>query len=49
VGAFKEQDYGNNTAWVKFELSGRGTGNRKIEILGNSPCTGGMCGPSTNR
>lgn len=45
VEAFVESNYTNNTAWVKFELYGRDTGNRKIRILGNSPCASpAMCG-----
>jgi hypothetical protein len=45
IGAFVESDLDNNTAWVEFELYGRGTGNRKIKITGNSPCaTPAMCG-----
>lgn len=45
VQAFLESNYDNNTAWVEFELYGRGTGNRKVTILGNSPCaTPAMCG-----
>jgi hypothetical protein len=47
---FKESNYTNNTAWVKFRLFGSG-GNRKIEVTEHSPCTSpGLCGErSTNR
>ena len=42
---FEETDYTNNTAWVKFTLSGTGGGNRKIEVTATSPCsTPGLCG-----
>jgi hypothetical protein len=42
---FLEKDETNNTAWVNFRLSQQGSGNRKIEILGNSPCANaGLCG-----
>ena len=42
---FLEQRYDYNTAWVKFELYGRDSGNRKIRLMGHSPCDGpGMCG-----
>jgi Lysyl oxidase len=41
---FVESNYTNNTAWVKFTLSGTGV-NRKIEVTGNSRCaTPGLCG-----
>jgi hypothetical protein len=43
--AFLEKDYGNNTAWVKFGLRSQDAGNRKLEILGHSPCDSpGLCG-----
>ena len=42
---FLEQNYDNNSAWVKFRLYGSQTGNRKIEITGHSPCDSpGLCG-----
>ena len=42
---FEETDYTNNTAWVKFKLSGTGGGNRKITVTANSQCeTPGLCG-----
>jgi hypothetical protein len=41
---FEETNYTNNTAWVKFTLSGTGGGNRKITVTAHSPCTGGLCG-----
>jgi hypothetical protein len=48
---FTESNYTNNTAWVKFTLSGTAGGNRKIEVTAHSPCESpGMCGErSTNR
>lgn len=48
---FLEQNYTNNTAWVNFSLTGTGGGNRKVTVLGNSPCeTPGLCGAnSANR
>jgi len=50
-GVFLEQNYSNNTAWVKFKLSSESKGNRKVTVLGHSPCESpGMCGEnSTNR
>jgi len=33
-----ESDEGNNFAWVKFQLSSDSNGNRKITVLGHSPC-----------
>lgn len=47
--AFAEANYANNSAWVRFRLTGRGTGNRKLAIVDTSLCTGGMCGSTTNR
>lgn len=45
---FLEQDYTNNTAWVKFTLSQESNGNRKVTVTGNSPCESpGMCGENT--
>jgi hypothetical protein len=48
-GVFREQDYGNNTAWVKFSLTSDSNGNRKVTVLSNSPCTPGtgLCGEGT--
>ncbi len=48
---FLEQDYTNNTAWVKFTLSQTSNGNRKVTVTAKSPCaTPGLCGAnSTNR
>lgn len=48
---FKETDYTNNTAWVRFRLYRDSNGNRKIAVLEHSPCESpGMCGEnSTNR
>jgi hypothetical protein len=42
---FLEKTTANNTAWVKFRLYSDSKGNRKIEVLGNSPCSSpGLCG-----
>ena len=41
---FTETSYTNNTAWVKFTLSGDGGGNRKVVVTATSPCSGAMCG-----
>jgi hypothetical protein len=46
AGVFLEKDYSNNTAWVKFRLYRDSNGNRKVEVLDHSPCTGGLCGDS---
>lgn len=48
---FKETDYTNNTAWVRFRLFQDSNGNRKVEVLEHSPCESpGMCGEnSANR
>lgn len=48
---FLEQNYTNNTAWVRFTLSQESNGNRKVAVTGNSPCgTPGLCGAnSANR
>ena len=48
---FLEQDYANNTAWVKFALTSDSKGNRKVTALANSACDSpGLCGEnSTNR
>ncbi len=45
LGAKLEQDYTNNTAWVKFRLYSTSKGNRKIQITDHSPCeTPALCG-----
>jgi hypothetical protein len=46
---FKEQDYTNNTAWVRFRLSQDSKGNRKVAVLEHSPCEQGtgLCGENT--
>ena len=45
AGKFLESDSSNNTAWVKFRLLQESNGNRKLAILGNSPCEStAMCG-----
>ena len=45
---FLEQNYTNNTAWVKFTLTSDSNGNRKVTVVGNSPCeTPGLCGANT--
>ena len=42
---YVESDYTNNTAWVKFTLSGTAGGNRKVVVTAHSPCaTPGLCG-----
>jgi hypothetical protein len=42
---YVESNYTNNTAWVKFTLSGASGGNRKVTVTANSPCaTPGLCG-----
>jgi hypothetical protein len=48
---FLEQNYTNNTAWVKFTLSQESNGNRKVTVTATSPCSSpGLCGAnSTNR
>jgi Lysyl oxidase len=41
---FVESNYTNNSAWVKFTLSGSGQ-NRKIAVTAHSPCgSPGLCG-----
>src|SRR3712207_9159088 len=35
---FSEQNYANNSAWVKFRLSQGSNGNRKVTVLAHSPC-----------
>ena len=46
---YVELDYTNNTAWVRFRLYTDSNGNRKIEVLGHSPCEPGtgLCGENT--
>ena len=42
---FIESNYENNTAWVAFLLTRNNSGNPKIEVIGNSPCSSpAMCG-----
>jgi Lysyl oxidase len=42
---FEETDYENNTAWVRFTLSGIAGGNRKVDVMAHSPCASpGLCG-----
>jgi hypothetical protein len=43
-----ESDESNNAAWVKFSLSRKGA-NPEITILGNSPCSGDLCGNTANK
>jgi hypothetical protein len=48
AGVFLEQDYTNNTAWVKFTLSQGSNGNRKVTVTATSQCdTPGLCGSNT--
>ena len=48
AGVFLEQDYTNNTAWVRFTLSQGSNGNRKVTVTGHSDCeTPGLCGENT--
>ena len=51
TGIFTETDRSNNSAWTKFRLYQDSNGNRKIEVLGTSPCDSpGLCGTvSANR
>jgi lysyl oxidase len=49
AGTYTESNYTNNTAWVKFSLTSDSSGNRKVTVLGNSPCSEAMCGSATNR
>ncbi len=45
---FRESDYTNNTAWVRFSLSSDSNGNRKVTVLESSPCDrAGLCGEGT--
>jgi hypothetical protein len=42
---YLETNPDNNTAWVRFRMSQDSKGNRKITVLGNSPCSSpAMCG-----
>jgi len=43
-----ESDDSNNAAWVKFGLSRKGA-NPEITLLGNSPCSGDLCGNTANK
>jgi hypothetical protein len=48
AGVFTELDYTNNTAWVRFALTSDSKGNRKVTVLGHSPCDSpGLCGEGT--
>ena len=49
VEIFLESDYSNNLAWTSFRLSRESNGNPKIDLISHSPCTGDLCGFSTNR
>ena len=45
AGRFLETTTKNNTAWVRFRLAQESNGNRKLTVLGNSPCESpAMCG-----
>jgi len=45
MNAFLETSDTNNSAWVRFTLSGDGGGNRKVTVTGNSACgSPGLCG-----
>lgn len=47
-GVFRELSTGNNAAWQRFALTGRGTGNRKLTLLEHSPCESpALCGAYT--
>ncbi|HSL63573.1 MAG TPA: lysyl oxidase family protein [Gaiellaceae bacterium] len=47
-GVFLEQRSDNNTAWQRFALTGKGTGNRKLTLLEHSPCESpALCGEFT--
>src|SRR5262245_3124445 len=42
---FTETNYTNNTAWAKFTLTSDSSGNRKVTVIGHSPCESpGLCG-----
>jgi len=49
VEIFLESDYANNVAWTSFRLLRESSGNAKIAVISHSPCTGDLCGFSTNR
>ena len=43
--AYREATLENNTEWVRFQLSQDSSGNRKITVMGHSPCESeAMCG-----
>jgi len=45
TNAFLETNDSNNSAWVRFTLSGKKAGNRKVTVTGNSECDSpGLCG-----
>jgi hypothetical protein len=45
TNSFLETDDTNNSAWVRFTISGAETGNRKVTVTANSPCgSPGLCG-----
>jgi hypothetical protein len=45
---FLEQRTDNNTAWVRFSLTALSNGNRKLTVLGHSPCDSpALCGELT--
>ncbi len=44
AGKFLEKTAANNTAWVKFRLYRDSNGNRKVDVIDHSQCTGGLCG-----
>jgi Lysyl oxidase len=45
AGKFLEKSTANNSAWVKFRLYRDSNGNRKVDVIGTSPCaTPGLCG-----
>lgn len=48
-GDFLETNYENNTAWTSFRLKRESQGNPKVEVIGNSPCSGTLCGATPNR
>jgi hypothetical protein len=49
TGRFREADYSNNTAWVKFSLTSDSNGNRKVTVTAHSPCVmgTGLCGENS--
>jgi hypothetical protein len=44
---FVERATTNNAAWVRFSLTADSNGNRKVSVLGHSPCDPGLCGESS--